>query len=370
MELKDQNILMFTRTMNLGGTENIVIELCEFLRPIVNKVVVCSCGGVNEKKLKELKIKHYTIPDITNHSVGSVIDIIKKIKYIVKTEDITIVHSHHRMAAFYTELLFTNNIIKIANAHNTFYDKVLLTRFSYRRTFLIAVGNNVKENLIDFYKLPLNQIKVIYNSINPFNGNISTLKELDINKKNGYVLIGNIGRLSKQKGMRFFISAIANVIRVCPNAKFFIIGDGEEKFYLRKLAKKILPEDTLQFLGYREDIQSIMAQLDIIVLSSLWEGLPLTPIEACSVGKPIIATDVGGTSEIVKNNINGLLVKAEDVKELSEAMIELINDSEKRNYLGINAYKFYREKFSIEKMREQYIDFYEQAVNAKKVFIR
>ena len=62
--LQNQNVLLFARTMGLGGTENVVLQLCEILRPVVNKVVVCSCGGVNEKLLQNMGIKHYTIPDI------------------------------------------------------------------------------------------------------------------------------------------------------------------------------------------------------------------------------------------------------------------------------------------------------------------
>ena len=64
MQLQDQNILFFTRTMDLGGTENVIIQLCEIFQPLVNKIVVCSRGGVNEEKLREMGIKHYQIPDI------------------------------------------------------------------------------------------------------------------------------------------------------------------------------------------------------------------------------------------------------------------------------------------------------------------
>ena len=62
--LQNQNVLLFTRTMGLGGTENVVLQLCEILNPVVNKVVVCSCGGENEKRIQTMSSKHFTITDI------------------------------------------------------------------------------------------------------------------------------------------------------------------------------------------------------------------------------------------------------------------------------------------------------------------
>lgn len=97
MKLEDQNILFLTRTMELGGTENVVLQLCEIFKPLVNKVVVCSCGGVNEHKLQEMGIKHYIIPDISEKNPRSIVKTIITIKKIVDKENITLVHSHHRM---------------------------------------------------------------------------------------------------------------------------------------------------------------------------------------------------------------------------------------------------------------------------------
>ena len=105
MEGKEQNILFFTRTMNLGGIENVILQLCEIFKPIVNKIIVCSCGGVNVEKLDNLGIKHYLIPDIENKSFSTIVSVSRTISKIVQEENITIIHTHHRMAAFYISLL-------------------------------------------------------------------------------------------------------------------------------------------------------------------------------------------------------------------------------------------------------------------------
>lgn len=356
--MKNENVLFFTRTMGQGGTENVVLQLCEILKPKTNKVIVCSCGGVDESKLKEMGIKHYTIPDITEKSPKTVLSITKRLKQIVKDEQITVIHSHHRMAAFYTELLFGKNTGKIANAHNTFTDKGSLTRFAYRNTHVIAVGEKVKENLVNYYHIPEKQVTVIHNAIKPFDGKIEIVDELKQAREDGYTLVGNIGRLSEQKGMTYFIQAAAKVIKDCPDIKFYIIGSGELENELKAEAKKLLPDETLIFLGYRSDIQNVMSQLDFVVLSSLWEGLPLTPIEAFSVGKPVVATNVDGTPEIVQDRKNGLLVMPKDVDGLAEAMVEMVENKADREQFGVDGYKRYMEEFSFGKMAERYVEYY------------
>ena len=237
MDLGKQNILFFTRTMMLGGTENVVLQLCEVFKPKVNKIVVCSCGGVNVEKLTEMGIKHYQIPDIS--SKKDILKICRTVKQIVEKEQITVIHSHHRMAAFYTEILFGNSIIKIANAHNTFHDKKGLTKLAYRNTKLIAVGEMVKKNLVEYYGIPNEQVTVIHNAIKPFDGKISPIPLLTEYRENGYKIIGNVGRLSEQKGMEYFINAVPGVIEKFPKTKFVIVGDGEDKDKLVNMVKQM-----------------------------------------------------------------------------------------------------------------------------------
>ena len=103
------------------------------------------------------------------------------------------------MAAFYTEILFGSSIIKIANAHNTFFDKKLLTRFAYRNTKVIAVGKMVKKNLVDYFRIPEKQVSVIHNAVKPFDGDYIEDKYIRKLHDDGNFVVGNIGRLSEQK---------------------------------------------------------------------------------------------------------------------------------------------------------------------------
>ena len=203
--LQNQNVLLFTRTMGLGGTENVVLQLCEILKPVVKKVVVCSCGGINEKKLEIMGIQHYTIPDIEQKDLKTITLVLRQVKRIIKNEKITIVHVHHRMAAFYIALLkMQNNRLNFfATAHNTFTDKIGLTRIAYKNANVIACGKEVKSNLVNHYHLTEDKVAIIHNAIKPYKEVIKPDSYLEKLKKDGYIIVGNVGRLSEQKGMEY-----------------------------------------------------------------------------------------------------------------------------------------------------------------------
>lgn len=355
MKLQDQNILFFARTMKLGGTENVVLQLCEIFKSLVNKIVVCSCGGVNVDKLKCMGIKHYTIPDIEGKSPATIVQTIKRIRQIVNKEIITVIHTHHRMAAFYVRLMgLDKKCIFMNTSHNTFENKQLLTRFAYKNCHLIACGEMVKKNLQETYGLE--NVTVIHNAVKPFENEVITDEQLSKAKADGKYLIGNIGRLSEQKGMEYYIKAIPEVQKLHPESEFYIIGSGEDEQELKQLCKELAV--TVHFMGYRSDAQNLMSQLDLVVLSSLWEGLPLTPIEAFSVGRTIVATGVDGTLEIVKNGKNGLLVKPKNEHQIAEKVNWMIEHPDDRKKMEDSAKKTFDDEFNFEILAKAYTDFY------------
>lgn len=360
MELEKQNILFIVRTMGLGGTENVVLQLCEILLGRVNKIVVCSSGGIHEQKLQAMGISHYLIPDVASKNPLDMLKTYQVIKSIIRKEQITIVHSHHRMAAFYTEIASTKSVIKVANAHNTFQDKKKLTQFTYRNTKVVAVGEMVKKNLVDFFKIPDSQVSVIHNAVKAFDRDVKTIEVLKREKKDRHILIGNIGRLSEQKGISYFIDAAEIVTKSHSEVRFVIVGDGELKDQLHEYVKSKQLQDAFLFLGYRNDIQNVISQLDFIVLSSLWEGLPLTPIEAYSVGKTVIGTAVDGTQEIIRNGIDGYLIEPRSATQIAEKMIVLIEQPQIRKRMEIQAMQRYQSEFSFKKMKESYLHYYEE----------
>ena len=360
--LKDQSVLFFTRSMQQGGTENVVLQLCEILKPKTKKIVVCSNGGVNVERLNKMGITHYHIADIEKKDVWTFVTVLISLVKIVKNEKISIVHTHHRMAAFYMRLIhFFYKFVFISTAHNTFYNKKWLTQFSYKKSRVIACGQQVKKNLVEYFGIERENVDVICNSVKKASTAIGTT-DLTHLKNDGCILIGNIGRLSKQKGMDVFIKSYLNVKAKVKNIKYIIVGEGEDEEKLKKLVYDIQADEDIIFLGYRTDIPYILSQLDFLVLSSLWEGFPLTPIEAFSVGIPVVATAVDGTIEIVKDMENGLLVKPNDYDDLAAKIIYMSSYTNERERMSIMARKSYEKNFSYESFTKAYLDVYDKCV--------
>lgn len=359
MKLANQNILFIARAPVHGGTENVILQLCEILKPQVNKIVVCSADGFNKEALSNLGIKFYSIPDIENKNPKNMLEIARTIKRIVADEHITVIHTHHRMAAFYVALLgLYKKCLFINTSHNTFSNKKLLTQYAYKHAHLIACGEMVKKNLVDVYGLPDKQVTVIHNAVKPFDGKITIDPLIKKLHDDGKFVIGNIGRLSEQKGMEYYINAIPEVVKVHPEARFVIAGSGENEEKLKKLSGELGVDSCLTFLGYRTDVQNLMSQLDLIVLSSLWEGLPLTPIEAFSVGKTVVATVVDGTPEIVKDKVNGLLVGPRDPEGLARQINWMIENKGKKVEMEQWAKKTFEEEFSFNVFFDAVLDYY------------
>lgn len=356
MQLHNQNILFFTRTMALGGTENIVLQLCEVFKPLVKSIVVCSSGGINETVLNEMGISHYTIPDIEIKTVQNINRVCKIIKNVIKEKRITVVHTHHRMAAFYCQLIgLPKNIVYINTSHTAFYDKKVLTHFAFRNFYKIACGEGVKYSLIKGLGFKDEQITVICNSVKTDEPKepkmIPSIKKA---KEKGAVVFTAIGRLSKEKG----VDCLINALPLMKTKNYFcvIVGSGPEEDVIKKEAVKLGVTEKIIFLGYRKDVLNILSQVDFLVQPSLQEGLPLTPIEAFSKARPVIGTDIDGTREIVKDGINGFLVTPGDSGALANAIDRMCRI--KRDDFEKMAINTYQEKYSYTVFAQNYIDFY------------
>lgn len=345
--------------MGQGGAEQVVIDLCQNTSKVFDKIIVLSTGGVNVNTLEDLGVIHIVIPDLNSKKINEICITIKIILKVVKDYKIDIIHSHHRMAAFYAQIirLFFKNIRLIYTAHNIFKDKCWLTKISLSNTEIIAVGQGVRKNLIEYFKINKNKITVINNSVKQ--GDLSKYsrpKECDFNK----TIISCIGRLSEQKGIDYFIKAISEVKKrsVDFKLKVLIIGDGELRKDLEELVYKLNLYEDVEFLGYRSNVCEYIRYSDFIVSSSLWEGFPLTPIECFASGKTVIATNITGNNEIIIDSYNGLLVEPRDVNALAESIIKLCNNPTLLSYLEVNALSSYNEKYSYKEYINNYIEAY------------
>ncbi len=177
------------------------------------------------------------------------------------------------------------------------------------------------------------------------------------------LLVGMIGRLESVKGPDCFLDAAKIIAGELPQARFLIVGDGSLKEELMARSGRLGISDKVIFTGWREDIPEILSMLDVLVLPSLNEAVGRVLLEAGAAGKPIVATDVGGVPEVLKNGETGILVPPRDPGRMAEAVAGLLRDEKRRHRMGRAAKDWVRKRFDEDKMISQLRDIYEESVN-------
>ncbi len=358
------NILHISRTMGQGGAEKVVYQICKGCNDEKIKMYIASTGGSLSEELKNEGIVHIDIPDIDKKNPFLIIKTIFVLNKAIKKFDINIIHSHHRMAAFYSRILcfFNKNVKRIYTAHNVFEDKKKLTIFSLKGSEVIAVGDSVYRNIVDFYNINKKNVKLIYNSIE-VPKKINTPQDGLFKKKNKRIYVGTIGRLSRQKGIDIFLKSMKKVIETNKNVYALVIGDGELKEDLNNLAKELHITNNVFFLGYRKDMFDLLSQLDFVVLPSRWEGFPLTILETFVSRKTIIASNIPGNNDIVINGENGLLFKKDDYNDLADKINYLLKNDKIIKKMSAQAEKDYKEKYEYNIFLESHKKTYEDLMN-------
>ncbi len=358
MDLKKIRILHINNVLGFGGAEKIVYQLCSTTKDDFEYVAAASMGGTFADRLTEQGIDHFTIPDLSSKNPKDICSIISILKSIIRDKKINIIHCHHRMAVVYAKLLKHSGMIIVYNNHTIYSDKALFSRYVLSNLNIVADGVQAKKNLTDFFKVRNSSITVINNAVNPFDGVIEPIDEISRARENGKFVVINAARLHPQKGMQYFIDAASILIDKGCNIAFFIIGEGELKNELKNQVTHLNLDDRITFLGFQKNIKSVLSQGDVTVLTSIYEGLPLTPMESFSVSKPVIATDIDGTREVVHDGINGLLATSRDPKSIADKIFSLYSDRALLEKLGRNALLSFENEFSLKPFQAAYIEFY------------
>ncbi len=215
----------------------------------------------------------------------------------------------------------------------------------------IVVGSNFLGN--DVIKLGVNSRKVtkIHNSIEVAQIDLSA-SQLNFREKYNLsekdMVIGTVGRVSEEKGQKYFLEAAQIVIRNFPDVKFVIVGEGPVKNDLEQFVEEIGIADNIIFTGFYKNLSEVFSSLDLFVIPSLTESLPLVILEAMAAEKPIVSTNVGGIPESIIHEETGLLVRPKNSMEMAHSIIRMLNNKDLRLNLAANARQLVCDQFSIE----------------------
>ncbi|MCX5696728.1 MAG: glycosyltransferase family 4 protein [Candidatus Omnitrophica bacterium] len=177
------------------------------------------------------------------------------------------------------------------------------------------------------------------------------------------LVVGMVSCFKPQKAPQDFIALARAVREGLDGVKFILAGDGVLRNQLRRLIKRYKLEKNVTLLGWRRDIPQFLSCLDVFVLTSLWEGLPIAALEALASSLPVVATDTGGIREVISDGDNGFLLSPGDMSGLAEKVTALLKDKDLKGRMGLKAKESLGETFRLENMQKSYYNLYAELVN-------
>jgi glycosyltransferase involved in cell wall biosynthesis len=231
----------------------------------------------------------------------------------------------------------------------------LLDRWStaFGRAKLIAVSEHVRRSTATHLRVPAQEIEVIHNSVafdHPPDVSTRGMRQLtiDLNLPSESVILLHVGRVVAQKGLVYAIRALPAILRQDPGVHLVSAGPTSDADWTASLvseARKLGVERHVHFLGVRRNVEGLLAQCDLFIFPSLFEGFPLALVEAMAAGCVCVASDTGAIPEMIEHDINGWLVPPRDVVAIGRAVSFLSSDSQRKRRLRHEAARSARARF-------------------------
>lgn len=366
-------ILQVVQSLDFGGLERVVINIvCNIDSARFQCDVLClRHTGRYADELKDTGHAVYSF----DMGRGKAFSIPRRLATFIRAGGYHVVQTHDTTPLLYTALakLYYPRFRHIYTEHSGIYSCLPRHRLmTWLALLLTDHAVMVSKNLLSYYQshFPLTTpaMSVIYNGLDfpvvPDDARVSVCNEFGISA--GAVIIGTAVRFYPQKGLCYLIQAIPAVLKAHPNIHFLLAGDGVERPTLEQLVETTGSKEHVTFTGFRSDIPRLVGAMDIYVLPSLWEGLPLALIEASMAGKTVVATRVGGNTEIIIDGETGVIVPPAQSESLSEKLILLVGSEKLRDDLSEHGKLFVREQFSIQRMIESYEKLYDSFISGRQ----
>lgn len=372
-------IMYVIDNLAFGGGEMAFSQIVNGLnRKRYEPFFACSEGGALMEKFEGSGVKFFPV----NFKKRVCFRTLRRLREIFCSEKPCIIHSQGSRANFYTRLaagrtkiskLVCTIAMPVEGYDVGFFKKavyVALDRFTERYVDrFIVVSESLRKKLVEKHHISSEKIVKISNGVETdlfqpggTDAKKKIAREFKLPEK--AVLVGSIGRIVWQKGMKYLIQAIKEMdekqgIR---DVRCLIVGEGELRSILEKEARDLGLEGRVVFTGFRQDIRDILSALDIFVMPSIREGQPIVLLEAMSMAKPIVCTDIEGINETVDDGSTGILVPPKDPAALSGAVISLLKDRAKADKMAEQAREVAGRNFDIRDKIRQHEELYERLI--------
>lgn len=336
----------------MGGQEKrILAEATELVKRGHHVALACRQHARIKDRAQEAGLAVHTFPLRKSYDIGSIISL----SYFIRENKFDVVNTHSGVDSWIGGLaakLAGVPVLARTRHLNIMLRRSLLNFIHYLPDVYITCGENMRQNLIGTCGFPENKVVSIPTGTDmtvfnvPRNRKAKVKYGIDIDVP----VITNVGILRSVKGHEVTLGAVKKVISTFADARFLIVGDGPREAELETIAKDLGISEYVIFTGYVDNIPEIYSFSDVAVLSSWSEGLPQSLLQAMASGVPVVATRVGGVSEVVIHEKTGILVDAGDHEALAEAVIKILNNSKITSQLVDNARAIVQKEHSLDRM--------------------
>jgi len=358
-----------------GGTQKHVIDIAKKIDKSEFQLDIIYSTDRNKNFVQESKSifnKTYGLPIRRSASFTDISNILK-MKKIIKENKYDIVHCHSTKAGFVGRLAaFVSrhpNVIYSPHGFMFCDNRILMKRFLYLQMEkymgyltqkVIAVSGSEKELALQHNIVPKNKIITLFNSIDPSDyDDFTYINKIPEKIKNwSEIILGTVGRLYYQKDPITLIKSFKIINDRFPNTKLVIVGDGPLEEVCTKLINKLGLSSKIDLAGYQRNSKAYYKIFDIFMLSSHYEGLPYSLLEAMSMGIPSVGTNVVGIKDLIINGRTGYLAEEEDFEGLADSVINLLSNPQLLSEFSENAKKITRENFNFNNGIKEYEEFY------------
>ncbi|HEX4602887.1 MAG TPA: glycosyltransferase family 4 protein [Candidatus Angelobacter sp.] len=292
---------------------------------------------------------------------------VRQIEEYIGEDSIELVHTHGYKADLYGFLAaWRSNKPVVATCHNwlggtaalgvyNHLDRMALKRFDA----LAAVSDEVAQRLLNT-GVPAEKIRTIANGIDvqAFERGVP----LPALSATGAKVVGMVARLDLQKGFEYLLRAMRELCNIFYGLKVVIVGEGPDRKAIENMVKEYGLQSSVVLAGQQSDMPAVYAAMDIFVLPSLNEGLPMTLLEAMAASRPVVATRVGAVPNVIKDGENGLLVDPKDTEGLRNALASLLSDANLCRRISARAHNWVSANYTSEAMALKYRQLYEEVL--------
>lgn len=377
-------LMHIVKGLGIAGLENVVTSLILNMKEIYQMICIEERFKVNvtnlENKLRDQNVKIFYMNRPENQTQRK---LPLQYRRLFKKESIDIIHTH---SGVWRDAFLGGKLAGIPLHFHTEHGMPvngdsLKERFTYRflsrfSSQVIAVSEDLKSNLVAQFHVNPDKVTVIHNGIDlsiykPASPNFDMRKKLGIPPDEK--IIGTVGRIVPLKDHKTLVRSFALVCRQIPDCRLVIIGredtniPGVQK-ELVDVARELNVQDKIIFTGERNDVRDLLNLFDIFVLSSWTEGISISLLEAVASGKPVVATMVGGNSEIVKEGKSGFLVPPRHPEKLAERLLILLKNKKLAEVMGRYGREIVEKEFSLKTMATKYHRLYETFSESRSLY--